>query len=342
MEEKHYNSPKCTICIANYNGESVIETCIESVLGQDCDYPIEIIVHDDLSTDSSVSIIETKYPQIKLIKSAENVGFCISNNRMVEQARGEYVLLLNNDAALQPDALKTLMDNAQLQKSQGILTLPQYDWQTGELVDRGCLLDPFYNPIPNLCHKRRDVAMVIGACLWIPRWLWHELGGFPDWIESIGEDLFLCCVCRLYGYPVQVTPTSGYHHWQGLNFSGRRTFNRRLVSSYRRRYLSERNKTLVMMATYPSEMLPIILPLHMAVILFEGIIITMVTMNWELLRQVYLRLPISLWMFRKHIWKERKWIQGGRRIGYSVFLSPFRWVPWKLRMLIHFGMPQVR
>ena len=35
--------------------------------------------------------------------------------------------------------------------------------------------------------------MVIGACLWIPQGLWTELGGFPEWFESIAEDMYLCC-----------------------------------------------------------------------------------------------------------------------------------------------------
>jgi hypothetical protein len=43
-----------------------------------------------------------------------------------------------------------------------ILSLPQYDFETGKLVDRGCLLDPFFNPVPNLDPAREDVAMAIG------------------------------------------------------------------------------------------------------------------------------------------------------------------------------------
>ena len=76
--------------------------------------------------------------------------------------------LLNNDAELYPDALRALHDEAEAIGEPAILSLPQYDFVTGELIDRGCLLDPFFNPVPNLDPGRRDVAMVIGACLWIP------------------------------------------------------------------------------------------------------------------------------------------------------------------------------
>ena len=156
-------APICSVCIANYNGAGLLPDCLESVLTQKGGFSVEIIVHDDASTDNSLALLQQRYPQVEVLASTKNVGFSIGNNRMVAHARGEYVLLLNNDAALYPDALATLLNTARSQKHPGIQTLPQYDWISGDLVDRGCLLDPFYNPVPNLDPKRRDVAMVIGA-----------------------------------------------------------------------------------------------------------------------------------------------------------------------------------
>jgi glycosyltransferase involved in cell wall biosynthesis len=52
----------CSVCIANYNGENVLETCLDSVFRQDFLHPIEIIVHDDASTDGSAAIVTDKYP----------------------------------------------------------------------------------------------------------------------------------------------------------------------------------------------------------------------------------------------------------------------------------------
>ena len=94
-----------SICIPNYNGAEYIEQSIRSVLGQERDYEIEIILHDDASTDESLHIIRTQFPQVEVLASKANVGFCISNNRMVAHSRGEYILLLNNDAVLRPESL---------------------------------------------------------------------------------------------------------------------------------------------------------------------------------------------------------------------------------------------
>ena len=173
--------PLVSVCIANYNGSGMIAGCIESVIGQKCDFSVEILVHDDASTDDSPELVVRDYPDVRLIRSKSNVGFCVANNRMVAQAKGDYVLLLNNDAELQPDALHVLLNEANAVGKPAILSVPQYDYSTGELIDRGCMLDPFFNPVPNRNPKRREVAMVIGACLWIPRTLWEKLGGFPDW-----------------------------------------------------------------------------------------------------------------------------------------------------------------
>ena len=101
MSDSH--APLCSICIANFNGENLLVDCIESVLAQQGEIPVEILVHDDASTDTSVALLRERYPDVILIESTENVGFCIANNRLAERARGRYLLLLNNDAALAPD-----------------------------------------------------------------------------------------------------------------------------------------------------------------------------------------------------------------------------------------------
>ncbi|MCK5685272.1 glycosyltransferase, partial [bacterium] len=129
--------PVCSVCIANFNGLDTIQDCINSVLEQKCSLSIEIIIHDDASTDNSVYFIKQHFPQVILIESKNNVGFCISNNRMADIAKGKYILLLNNDATLLPNALNILYEYAENQTKAGILGLPQYDMQTEKLIDIG-------------------------------------------------------------------------------------------------------------------------------------------------------------------------------------------------------------
>ncbi|MBW2602428.1 MAG: glycosyltransferase [Deltaproteobacteria bacterium] len=260
--EQQDKTPICSVCIANFNGQDVIGSAIDSVIDQNAGFPVEIIVHDDGSTDDSVSYLEKYYPDVNLIVSPNNVGYCVSNNRMASRANGHYLLFLNNDACLFPGALQILHDYAESLETPAILGLPQYDMETGDLIDIGSVFDPFLNPIPNKKSRRKDVGMVIGACLWIPKSLWHDLGGFPEWFHTLAEDMYLCTLARVQGYPVTALSTSGYRHWVGRSIGGGRINQGRLVTTYRRRYYSERNKTYVMALCYPHLMFYLLIPLH--------------------------------------------------------------------------------
>jgi GT2 family glycosyltransferase len=350
MAVVHYPSvarpehPVISVCIANYNGEQMLADCIDSVLDQQGIEPgsVEIIIHDDASTDGSVDWLRRHYSKVELLASEENVGFCISNNRMVAHARGEFVLLLNNDAALFPDALVTFLGAARAQATPGILTLPQYDWETGALVDRGCLLDPFYNPVPNLDPARRDVAYVIGACLWIPRTSWKELDGFPVWLGSIAEDMYLGCAARLHGYPVQATPASGYRHRQGASFGGNRIDQGRLDSSYRRRYLSERNRLAVLAACTPTWLAWPWLALHAMALLAEGLLLSVLKVESRIWREIYwpaLRDAIGRCTA---LLAQRNRLQSKRTIGLGAYARGFTVMPRKVVLLYRHGLPGIR
>jgi len=334
--------PLVSVCIANYNGAGMISGCIESVLRQDCDFPVEILVHDDASTDSSAEVVARDYPDVRLIHSDSNVGFCVANNRMVAQATGAYVLLLNNDAELYQDAIRVMFDEAKAVSNHVILSLPQYDYSTGKLIDRGCLLDPFSNPVPNLDPQRDVVAMVIGACLWIPKQLWDELGGFPEWFGSIAEDMCLCSRARLAGYEVGVLGASGYRHRVGQSFGGGKVCGSMLVTTFRRRALSERNKTFVMVMTYPSLLMPMMLSLHLIGLLVEGAVLSLVKWKRTYLEEIYLPVFRGLLMYRNELHKGRSASMQNRRLSCIGFFSVFDPFPYKLRMMVRHGLPRVR
>jgi GT2 family glycosyltransferase len=335
-------SPICSVCIANYNGADVIEDCLNSVFAQNCDFSFEVIVHDDASTDGSIDIVCDRYLDVIVIHSKKNVGFCISNNRMVAQARGKYILLLNNDAALFPDALAALKKEAEQIGKPAILTLPQYDAETGQLLDIGSLLDPFLNSVPNLDPDRNEVGMVAGACLWIPRPLWQELGGFPEWFGSIGEDLYLCCQARLTGYTVCALGISGYRHRVGGSFGGGKVLQGRLATTRRRRSLSERNKTFVMITCYPWMLLLVLLPVHLVILFVEGALIAILKRDAGLWRDIYAPLLPSIWGKRNRLRKSRAIIQGKRKMSVKNFFAVFSFFPYKLKMLMKYGLPEVR
>jgi GT2 family glycosyltransferase len=333
--------PVVSVCIANYNGEGMLVDCIESVLRQGAGIAVEIIVHDDASTDASVDLIRRRYPGIVLIESAENVGFCKANNRMVERARGEFVLLLNNDAALFDDALETLLQHARAQAKPAILSLPQYDWETGRLVDRGCQLDLTYFPVPITHRPNAEAAYVIGACMWLERALWSELGGFPDWMESIAEDLYLCAIARLRGALVLVPDASGYRHRQGASFGGNRANQGKLRSTVRRRFLSERNRSYTLIVTTPTMIAFPWLLAHVALLLAEGIALSLMSRNCTIFIDVYGKTIAALIQNASSLLKLRYLQQDRRIISLRQYLVPFHFGLRKLTLLARHGAPQI-
>ncbi len=343
LQERVYPESElvCTVCVANFNGLEVIDDCLRSVLTQDCAFHVEIIVHDDASTDGSADYIAANYPQVTLIRSERNVGYCESNNRMARQARGQYLLLLNNDASLHPDALATLRATAEMQNGPVILTLPQYDTRTGQLVDRGLRLDPFLNPVPNLNPETIEISTVHGACLWISTDLWNEIGGFPTWFHMLAEDLFLCCAARVRGAKVMVTGHSGYRHRIGYSLGGGKLKSGHLVTTLRRRALSERNKNFVMTICYPTLLLAVLLPLHALLLLMEGSIMMLVARNPRIFTQVYVNSLSSLWRLRNPLIKYRHDVQVRRNTGWRQFFSTFTLLPHKLRLLCRHGFPRL-
>lgn len=332
--------PMCTICIANYNGLDYLSECVESIKKQTFNkYPLEIIVHDDGSTDDSVVWIRKNYPEIRLLISETNVGFCESNNRMVDVARGRYILLLNNDAALFNNAIELLYNRSAMQEKQGILTLPQYNRGTSENIDHGNDLDLFLNPVPRSRWTDSNVSTVHGACLWMPKSLWKEMGGFPNWFESVGEDLYLCIYSKCLGYPVEIVRGSGFWHWVGSSFGGGKVQKGKLKSTYKRRYLSERNKSYVMILFYPNVVF-LVLPLHLILLGLEGFVLSVLSRNTRIFNEVYGKAVCNIVSRLPYLLRKRREIRSGVKLR-SLSLTPLLRRPRKLDMLVKFGLPEV-
>jgi GT2 family glycosyltransferase len=251
-------------------------------------------------------------------------------------------MLLNNDAKLFPNALSTLYDYAiKKEDTACILGLPQYNAITGTLIDFGSLLDPFLNTIPNLNSKKSEVGMIIGACMWLPKGLWEEFGGFLEYFHSMGEDIYICCLARLYGYKVKIIQNSGFWHRVGNSFGGGKIVKNKLSTSKKRRSLSERNKSYVIILTYPSLLFSVIFPLHILLLMLEGIVITVIKKDPSLWRSVYWHCLRSQWINRHLLYRMRKRIQNHRRISERKFLAPFVFIHQKLWMIIKHGLPEI-
>jgi len=214
---------------------------------------------------------------------------------------------------------------------------------TGRLIDVGSLFDPFLNPVPNLDRDRGDVGMIIGACLWVPKTLWNDLGGFPEWFHTLAEDMWICVLARLSGHPVRAIGESGFNHRVGHSLGGGKiTGDDRLVTSRQRRAFSERNKSFVMVMTYPSPLFQLLFPLHLLLLTLEGAALFVMKQDFQLLQGIYLACLRSLWKERRRLLGMRRQVQTKKNISLMRFFSAFQLTPYKLRMLLRHGLPQIK
>ncbi|MDR0612338.1 MAG: glycosyltransferase family 2 protein [Dysgonamonadaceae bacterium] len=96
---------KLSIVIVNYNVKYYLEQCLDSVLKSVQNLETEIFVVDNHSSDGSLEYLIPKFSSVHFIGNEENAGFSTANNQAIEQAKGEYILLLNPDTVLGEDTL---------------------------------------------------------------------------------------------------------------------------------------------------------------------------------------------------------------------------------------------
>ena len=102
-----------SILIVNYNGAKHLRDCLRALEVQSLPrYQFEVIVWDNASPDGSGEIVASEFPWCKLVRSQSNVGFAQGNNLAKSFARGEWLVLLNNDTIPDPLWLEELLIEA--------------------------------------------------------------------------------------------------------------------------------------------------------------------------------------------------------------------------------------
>jgi GT2 family glycosyltransferase len=99
-----------SIVIVNYNTKTLLDQCISSIYGMTKDVSFEIIVSDNNSTDGSVELLHSKYPDIIILNNMMNLGFGRANNRGIRKASGKYIFYLNSDTLLLNNVVKYFFD----------------------------------------------------------------------------------------------------------------------------------------------------------------------------------------------------------------------------------------
>ncbi len=101
--------PDLSICIVNWNGREMLRNLLASIEATREGLNCEIVVADNASADGSADMVAANFPQVKLIRNSQNLGFARGNNQAAALAAGRLLLFLNNDTVVLPGAMRTLV-----------------------------------------------------------------------------------------------------------------------------------------------------------------------------------------------------------------------------------------
>jgi GT2 family glycosyltransferase/glycosyltransferase involved in cell wall biosynthesis len=220
------SKPSVTVIIAAFNHFDVTYRCLQSLLAHRSKTSFDVVLVDDASTDETIFAALVLTGSIQLIRNPRNVGFLHSVAAGAFVARGEALMLLNNDTVVQDGWLDALTDTLQLDPSIGIvgskLLFPDgrlqeaggIIWRDGSGHNYGRNDDP---ADPRYCFMR-DVDYVSGAALLVRRSVFEAVGGFSEeFAPGYYEDTDLCFKVRAAGQRVVVQPRSRITHYEGLS-----------------------------------------------------------------------------------------------------------------------------
>jgi len=220
-----FEKPKVSIVIPVYNKILYTLNCLDSILEHTTDISYEVIVVDDKSTDSTPKRL-AEVTNIKVIRADKNQGFVGSCNAGAAEARGEYIMFLNNDTKVTPGWLsklavtldrdafcggvgsKLVYPDGRLQEAGGIIWEDASGWNYGK----------FDNPEKPEYNYVREVDYCSGAALMVRRSLLEKLGGLDErYAPAYWEDADLCFAIRRLGYRVLYQPASVVVHFEGIS-----------------------------------------------------------------------------------------------------------------------------
>jgi GT2 family glycosyltransferase len=246
------SEPSVCAVIVNYNTRDLLEKCLSSLLAA-ADVKVHTIVVDNASTDGSVELVRTRFPEVEVIQLAENAGFARANNVAFTQCEAEYVLLLNSDAFLAEGALNALLDAAGRYPRAGVLG-PRLHYSDGTLQRSAwpfpragrIMLEAFgvHRVLRRLGlledlgvwghDEERRVDFLIGACLLLRAKALADVGGFDEDFWLYGEEADLQRRLAEHGWDVIFTPSAHVEHVGGASSSESEVRLRHFYSGQRR------------------------------------------------------------------------------------------------------------
>ncbi|HEY1624395.1 MAG TPA: glycosyltransferase family 2 protein [Streptosporangiaceae bacterium] len=250
-----------SVIIVTYHNAAVITQCLAAVAKVTIGTPVEVVVVDNASSDKTVELARTAAPEATIIVRSGNGGFSVGCAAGADAAHGGWLLFLNPDTQIAPDAIDELLACAAQHPGAGIFGgrfVPDGDnedpsswWGKPTVWSAFCFAtglstvfagNRVFDPeAPRQWRAAgaevRTVPVICGAFMLIRRDLWDRLGGFDPVFFMYGEDADFCLRAARIGERAMVSAEAVCHHAGGksstsagkliLLFTGKSTLIRR-------------------------------------------------------------------------------------------------------------------
>jgi len=211
--------PLVSIIVLNYNAGELLLNCVDS-LKKSTYTNLEIIVVDNISSDSSQKRCKEKFPDIKLIQNSKNLGYCGGNNVGIREAKGKFIVILNPDSIVEPNCISELI-SAYDKFGDGlyqpkILSLNEENiiQSTGNMLhvfgfgfarDKG-------NKVVEKIEEIEKIGYASGTCLFTSREVIDKVGLLDEFLFLYHDDLDLGWRAAQIGINSYYVPKSKVFH----------------------------------------------------------------------------------------------------------------------------------
>ena len=214
------NEYKISIITINYNG--LTDTCelIESIPFNN---EMEVIVVDNASTQDEASIIAERYPQVKAIRSPRNLGFAGGNNIGIKEAKGKFILLINNDTYFKEFNIESLIQRLESSDRIGVVCPKlRFAWGNNPIQYAG------YTPLSPITLRNQAIGFgeddkgqyetahstpyAHGAAMLIKREAIDTVGLMPECFFLYYEELDWSMMFTRAGYEIWYDPACTVFH----------------------------------------------------------------------------------------------------------------------------------
>lgn len=219
--------PLVSIITVNFRDKQVTTDLLESLRKVSYNN-IELLLVDNGMLSDETAHFEAHYPGVKVINSEENLGFAGGNNLAITQAKGDYVLLLNNDTIVPEGFLEPLVQLLEDKPQAGMVSPKIYyydeparlqyagmgslDFRTG----RGH--DPAKMQIDKgQFDQVRETDFTHGACMLIKRKILEDIGLLTEDYFLYYEELDFCLRTREHDWKLYFTPHTHILHRESIS-----------------------------------------------------------------------------------------------------------------------------